>query len=87
VYGSGGSFDTEAHDIMFKGTNTSNTLNQINGDVALALFEGETTNVASIQLRGGTLELGPGLTLTGPLNKTSGTLICDGCTLNGTVTL
>lgn len=83
----GGSIDSEGRDIMLKGTHTSNTLEMLSGDAAVALFEGETANLASIKLRGGTLELGPGVTVAGPVTRTGGTLICDGCALNGVVTL
>ena len=84
---SGGSNDSEARDVMLKGSNTSNTLSLIAGDVAVALFEGESAALASITQRGGTLELGPGVTVTGPITRTSGTLIVNGATLNGVCTL
>ncbi|MDE2100050.1 MAG: hypothetical protein KGL39_22540 [Patescibacteria group bacterium] len=87
VDSTGGSSDTDARDLLLKGTNTANTLEQISGDVALALFEGETCNLATIKLRGGTLELGPGVTVGTSITRTGGTLICDGCTINGTLAL
>jgi len=83
----GGSIDSESRDVLLKGTNASNTLEMLAGDAAVSLFEGETSTLASIKLRGGTLELGPGLTITGPVTRTGGTLISDGCTLNGVLTL
>lgn len=87
VIQTGTSLDTDARDVLLKGQNSNNTLNVVAGDVAVALFEGETATLASITQRGGTLELGPGVTVTGPLTRSGGTLICDGCTLNGVITL
>lgn len=84
---SGGSSDTAARAVMAKGTNPANTLKVLSGDFGSALYEGEVANFASVECRGGTVELGPGVSVTGPVAVTGGTLVCDGCTLNGTVTL
>lgn len=87
VLQSGSSFDVDARDVMLKGTHASNTLEVIAGDVGVAFYEGETTNLASVKVRAGTLELGPGVTVTGPVEVTGGKLISDGATINGTLAM
>jgi hypothetical protein len=87
VLQSGSSFDVDARDILLKGTHPSNSLEVLAGDVGVAFYEGETTSLASVKLRAGTLELGPGVTVTGPLERTGGTLICNGCAINGTLAM
>ena len=89
VLQSGDSSDQDARAVVLKGTNPSNTLTVLNGDVGTALFPNETAVLGAtapapaLMQRGGTLELGQGTTITGPVTRTGGTLISDGATING----
>jgi hypothetical protein len=84
IIDTGGSSDAGAPAFLWKGTHAQNTLNQLNGDVGVAcLYSGELASLASIQLRAGTLELGGGITLTGPIDQTGGKLLSDAASING----
>jgi hypothetical protein len=83
VIDTGGSTEAGVPALLWKGTNPANTLNMINGDMGVALIPGETTNLAALTQRAGTIELGPGVTVTGPIDKTGGILIGDSCNING----
>ena len=74
---------------MWKGQNASNTLSLINGDVGIAPFPGETAALgatapaAALTQRAGNIEIGPGVTITGPIDKTGGLLTSDNASING----
>jgi hypothetical protein len=86
VIESGGSSETGIPAILWKGTHASNSLNLIDGDVGVALYAGETATIAPLTMRGGNLELGAGATITG-IDKTGGTLLSNGATINGVCVL
>src|SRR5262249_14012104 len=83
VIDTGGSIEAGVPALLWKGTNAANTLNVINGDVGVALIPGETTALAGLTQRAGTIELGSGVTVTGTIDKTGGILIADGANING----
>ena len=72
--------------VRLKGSNIS-TLLVIDGDVGVATKPGETTTIDQLIERGGSVELGKGVTISGSIDKTGGELIADEATLNGTVML
>lgn len=79
--------------VLWKGQNANNTMAVLSGSVGIGLFPNETAVLgatapanALIQ-RGGSIELGPGVTITGNVNKTGGTLQSDGATINGACVL
>src|SRR6185312_10595621 len=72
IIATGGSTDQGIPAVIWKGQNASNTANLISGDLGIALFAGETAFLASLTERSGTLELGAGVTITGPIEKTGG---------------
>ena len=79
--------------ICLKGTNANNTLSVEKGDVGVAVFAGETANLATLrvgyvqnQISDATLTLGTGLTLATTLDMTGGTVNCH-CNLPTTTTM
>ena len=86
VYDSGGSIDAEASAFVWKGTNAANTLQVLSGDVGVALLAAESASVASIIQRGGTLELGDGVTV-GSIDKTGGILTSNNADIAGILQL
>src|SRR5262249_33932109 len=79
VIETGGSFEPGVAAFVWKGQHAANTFKMINGDASICPFPGETAVLgataptAALVMRGGTLELGTGLTLTGQIDKTGGT--------------
>lgn len=73
VFGKGTRADTGVPCILFKGTNASNVVNNLAGDVGIAFFGGETATVATL------------VTGDGPTSQAN-TVCGSGCTLT-TVTL
>src|SRR5262249_47820997 len=80
-----GSIEPAIPAMLWKGQHPANTIKLIDGDLGIALFPGETAVFASLVMRAGTLELGPGAALTGPLDKTGGTITVEGSAINGAV--
>lgn len=77
IVDTGGSIDPDSPAFQWKGDHASNTLEQVNGDVGVALQSMETATLASIKQRAGTLELGRGVTVSGVIDKTGGILIAN----------
>ncbi|MBI3866827.1 MAG: hypothetical protein HY290_33525 [Planctomycetia bacterium] len=84
VIDTGGSAESGVNALLWKGTHPSNTAQLINGDLGIAIFPGELATLASLIERAGSLVLGAGVTC-GPIDKTGGSLIADGATINGVV--
>lgn len=84
VIGTGSSTEAGIPSFLWHGNHPSNVLNVIDGDVGVAMFPGKTALLSHLEVRAGTVELGPGVTLTGDIDKTGGQIIFDGCTINGT---
>jgi hypothetical protein len=82
---SGGSSESGIPAVLWKGTNPASTVEVVNADFGSCLVPGETATLASLTERAGSVHLGPGLTLDGPLDKTGGSIIIDGSTINGVV--
>ncbi len=73
VFGKGQRIDTGVPCILWKGTNASNTVNNLAGDIGIAFFGGETATVATL--------------VTGDGPQSAANTVCgSGCTLT-TVTL
>ncbi len=73
VYATGTSAD-ELPALIWKGTNASNSLVQVGGNVGVAMFGAETATLATINKSGGDLVIGAGTTLSGALVHGGGTL-------------
>lgn len=79
--------------MLWKGLHPSNVLAVYSGSVGAALFPNESATLGAtapapaLAQRGGSIELGPGVTITGNINKTGGTLQSDNATLNGACVL
>ena len=91
VINTGSSIQAGVPPVLWKGINASSTLQLLNGDLGIALFAGElaslgaTAPTPALVVRQGTIELGPLVTINGPVDRTGGILISDGATINGTV--
>jgi hypothetical protein len=81
VIDTGGSTEAGVPALLWKGTNAANTLNMINGDMGVALIPGETTILASLTQRAGTIELGPGGAVTGTIDERGGIVFGDSCNI------
>jgi hypothetical protein len=86
VIATSGSADPGLKAMMLLGANANNTLEVIRGDVAVAYYANETSTLSKLTQRGGSVLLGPNVTLT-TLDKLGGTLLADGATLNGAVNI
>ena len=84
---SGGSTDLGIPAVVWKGQHAGNTVNVISGDFGSALFAGETATLAALTQRGGTIQFGTGVTLTGPIDKTGGQFTANKAAINGVCTL
>jgi len=73
VFNTGSSVD-ELPALLWKGTHASNSLVMVNGSVGVAVFGAETATLATITKSGGELTLGPGVTLSGALTQSGGTI-------------
>jgi len=93
VISTGGGTQTGIPTMLWKGQNANNTLAVYGGSVGVSLFPNETSTLGAtapspaISLRGGSLVLGPGATVNGPLAVTGGTLKSNNATVNGTLQL
>ncbi|MCY2966524.1 MAG: hypothetical protein NT069_23315 [Planctomycetota bacterium] len=84
IYQTGGSTDNDGNAVELVGANAANTLIVLEGEVGVAIRPGQTAQFATIQQRGGTLELGEGVTV-GSIDRTGGTLLANNATLAGTL--
>jgi hypothetical protein len=82
----GGSIESGIPALLWKGTHASNTFNLIDGSAGVAIYAGESAVIAPLTQRSGSLELGSGATITG-VDKTGGTLLSNGATINGVCVL
>ena len=71
VLNSGSSAD-ELPAIIWKGTDVTNALVQTGGDLGVAVFGGETAVIATVNMSGGSLVTGSGVTLSGALTHSGG---------------
>lgn len=78
VISTGSAAETGIPAFLWKGSNASNTANVEAGDVGAAIFGGETATLATININGGSLICGVGVTLTNASPKVIG---------NGTLTV